>query len=80
MKNYQEKLKKLGEVAIFVGYPEDHHFDTYRLFMKNNRNIVQFRDVVWIDKPFNKYFKTKHVRNDDAVEEEESEDQVELSL
>jgi hypothetical protein len=63
-----------------VGYPEDHHFDTYRLFMKNNRNIVQFRDVVWIDKPFNKYFKTKHVRNDDAVEEEESEDQVELSL
>jgi hypothetical protein len=61
VRNHQDKLKNRGEVAIFVGYPDHHHFDTYCLFMKENQTIIESRDVVWMNKSFHKYFNTKKV-------------------
>jgi hypothetical protein len=67
VKNHQDKLKNRGEVAIIVGYPDDHHFDTYRLFMKETQTIAESRDVVWMNKSFHKYLNTKKAFNKSVI-------------
>jgi hypothetical protein len=58
VRNHKDRLRNLGEMAIFVGYPDGHHFGTYSLFMKENKTIVPIvekRDVVSLDISFHHY-------------------------
>jgi hypothetical protein len=75
-KSHKEKLKNRGDVGIFVGYPEDHHFDAYRIFMGDTKKIVKSRDVVWMNKSFAAYFNKKGVKNVTPVEEEDLDDEL----
>jgi len=75
-KSHKEKLKNRGDVGIFVGYPEDHHFDAYRIFMGDTKKIVESRDVVWLNKSFSVFFNKKGVKNVTPVEEEDSDDEL----
>ena len=49
-KGHQDKLDDRGDICIFVGYPEIHYHDTYRLFKMQTKTIVESRDVRWIGK------------------------------
>jgi hypothetical protein len=75
-KEHVGKLKNRGDVEIFVGYPENHHFDTYGNFMSDSKSIVESRDVVWLNKKFDKFFNKKGAKNIISVVEEDSDDDI----
>jgi hypothetical protein len=43
-KGHQNKLKNRGDVCIFVGYPDNHYHNTYRL-LNIKTKIIESRDV-----------------------------------
>jgi hypothetical protein len=46
------KLKNRGVVCMFVGYAEDHHVDTYRMFDGREKVIYTTRDVKWLKRMY----------------------------
>ena len=42
------KLQDRGKVCIFVGYGSKHHWDTYRMFDADTKQIYITRDVKWL--------------------------------
>jgi hypothetical protein len=44
--------------------------------MKDNKSIVESRDVVWLNKPFDNFFNKEGVKNLSPIEEEDSDNDV----
>jgi hypothetical protein len=45
----QGKLNDRGTVGLFVGYPDNHADDVYRIFNIKNKQIIKSRDLVWLN-------------------------------
>jgi hypothetical protein len=54
-KGHQDKSDNQGDVCIFVGYPDNHYHDTYRLLNVETKKIAESRDVRCIGKMFREY-------------------------
>jgi hypothetical protein len=58
-------------VYIFVGYPDNHYHDTYRLLNFKTKKIIESRDVIWTGKMYGTY---KKKENEEESYEEREED------
>jgi hypothetical protein len=47
-KAIQGKFNDRGTVALFVGYPDNHADDVYRIFNIKTKQIIKSRDLVWL--------------------------------
>ena len=48
-KAIQGKLNDRGTVGLFVGYPDNHADDVYRIFNIKTKQIIKSRDLVWLN-------------------------------
>ena len=56
------KLDDKGIVGIFVGYPEEHASDVYRMWCPSANGIRLSRDITWLKKSCGKYMKKKEYK------------------
>ena len=45
----QGKLNDRGTVGLFVGYPQNHADDVYRIFNLQTKQIIKSRDLIWLN-------------------------------
>jgi hypothetical protein len=45
----QGKLSDRGTVGLFVGYPDNHADDVYRIFNIKSKQIIKSRDLAWLN-------------------------------
>ena len=69
-KNLRAKLQNKGERYFFLGYPEDHTSDTFRIMKVQTKTIFLSRYVKWLGKTYGEYFGTKTTRNTEDTEYE----------
>jgi hypothetical protein len=48
-----------GTVSVFVGYPNNHANDVYRLLNLKTNLIMKSRDVIWSNKSYLEWIKSK---------------------
>ena len=48
-KSIQVKLNDRGTVGLFVGYPQNHADDIYRIFNLQTKQIIKSRDLIWLN-------------------------------
>ena len=53
------KLDNRGIPCIFVGYPKNHTGETYRMFNPITNKTIITRDIIWTNKMYHEYTKTK---------------------
>ena len=58
-KGIQGKLKDRGTVVIFVGYPENHSDDVYRVFNPTTKQVIKSRDLIWLNLSYGNWNKSK---------------------
>jgi hypothetical protein len=63
----QGKLSNKGIVCVFVRYAVNHVNDVYRLLNTKIRSIIKSRDVVWLNKSYGTWIKSK---NDTSVSDD----------
>jgi hypothetical protein len=51
-KAIQETLIDKGTVGLFVGYPEKHANDVYRIFNLKTKQVIKSRDLIWLNLNF----------------------------
>jgi hypothetical protein len=56
----QGKLSNKGTVCVFVGYAVNHTDDVYRLLNPKTKSIIKSRDVVWLNKRYGAWIKSKN--------------------
>ena len=56
---HQAKLANCGIPGIWVGYMENHHTDTYRIFNPKTKGIILIRDVTFLNKSYDEYHKVE---------------------
>jgi hypothetical protein len=56
----QGKLSDIGTVYVSVGYPVNHAHDVYRLLNPKTKSIIKSRDVVWLNKSYGAWMKSKN--------------------
>jgi hypothetical protein len=54
------KNKIQGTVCVFVGYAVNHADDVYRLLNSETKSIIISRDVVWLNKSYVAWIKSKN--------------------
>jgi hypothetical protein len=59
-KTIQGKLNDRGTVGLFVGYPDNHANDVYRLFNIKTKQIIKSRDLVWLNLSYGYWNKLKN--------------------
>jgi hypothetical protein len=69
----QGKLSDKGTVCVFVGYAVNHADDVYRLLNPKTKSIIKSRDVVWLNKSYGAWIKSK---NDTSVSDD-SDNEIE---
>ena len=82
----QSKLKNKGMLGIFVGYPNHHPKDAYRILNIATKKILITRDITWLKVTYGDYFKipikersyVKLIENECSDSESESESEKEL--
>jgi hypothetical protein len=55
----QGKLSDRGSVCVFVGYPSNHANDVYRLLNLKTNHVIKSRDVIWLNKTYGEWMKSK---------------------
>jgi hypothetical protein len=63
----QGKLSNKGTVCVFVGYAVKHADDVYRLLNPKTKSIIKSRDVMWLNKSYRTWIKSK---NDTSVNDD----------
>jgi hypothetical protein len=63
----QGKLNNKGTVCVFVGYAVNHSDDVYRLLNPKTKSIIKSTDVVWSNKRYGFWIKSK---NDTSVSDD----------
>ena len=86
----RSKLDTSGRTGIFVGYPDDHAGNVYRLINIQTKKIILSRDVQWLNSFWNKYKKQKDNSKkfvdeffqndeDDQTQEESETEEIRIS-
>ena len=86
----RSKLDTRGRAGIFVGYPDDHAGNVYRLINIQTKKIILSRDVQWLNSFWNKYKKQKDNSKkfvdeffqndeDDQTQEESETEEIRIS-
>jgi hypothetical protein len=52
-------LSDRGSVCVFVGYPSNHANDVYRLLNLKTNHVIKSRDVIWSNKTYGEWIKSK---------------------
>ena len=73
-KKTRAKLQDRGLEALFVGYPEDHAGDVYKLLSLTTKKIIKSRNVIWLNKNYSDYKKLVKVEDTTVAAEDDSED------
>ena len=55
----QGKLNDRGTVCVFIGFLQSHANDIYRVLNPKTNHIVKSRDVVWLNKSYGDWIKSK---------------------
>jgi hypothetical protein len=58
----QGKLSDKVTVCVFVGYAVNHADDVYRLLNPKTKSIIKSRDVVWLNKCYGAWIKSKMIQ------------------
>jgi hypothetical protein len=72
----QGKLSDRGSVCVFVGYPSNHASDVYRLLNLKTNHVIKSRDVIWLNKTYGEWMKSKD--HPKMTEDDLSDTEVEL--
>ena len=75
---FNGKLKDKGILMMFVGYPDNHAGDAYRMYNEKTKRIIVTRDVVWMEKMY--FGKEGKIIKCDKEEEEEETEQYALDV
>jgi hypothetical protein len=59
-KTIQGKLNERGTAGLFVGYPDNHANDVYRIFNAKTKEIIKARDLVWLNLSYGNWNKSKN--------------------
>jgi hypothetical protein len=74
----QGKLADQGTACMFVGYPQSHACDVYKMFNLETKGIVTSRDVIWLKKTFGEWEKkVQFADNTDDLDDTSDEDKEE---
>jgi hypothetical protein len=68
------KLNDRGIVGLFVGYPDNHADDVYRIFNIKTKQIVKSRDLAWLNLSYGNW-KSKY-NNQQPQDDEDNSDTV----
>jgi hypothetical protein len=60
MKPIQGKLNDRGTLGLFVGYPDNHAKDAYRIFNMKAKQIIKSRDLVWLNLSYENWNTSKN--------------------
>ena len=71
------KLENKGTVCVFIGYPDNHASDCFRLLNTKTNKIVMSRDVTWLNKTYGEFKKIVGVKIEADEDEEEETETVE---
>jgi hypothetical protein len=77
----QGKLSNKGTVCVFVGYAVNHADDVYRLLNAKTKSIIKSRDVMWLNKSYGAWIKSKNdtsVNDDSDNEIDNSKNKIEI--
>ena len=73
-KSIQGKLNDRGTVGLFVGYPQNHADDVYRIFNLQTKQIIKSRDLIWLNLNYGNWIKSKNnMKNSDDEDLSDSE-------
>ena len=65
-KSIQGKLNDRGTVGLFVGYPQNQADDVYRIFNLKTKQIINSRDLIWLNLNYGNWNKSKNnMKNSD---------------
>jgi hypothetical protein len=56
----QGKQNDRGTVCVFVGYPKSHSSDVHRLLNPKTYQVINSRDIIWLDKTQRQWMKSKN--------------------
>jgi hypothetical protein len=65
------KLKDRGRPCLFLGYGRNQAEDVYRMFNLETRKVITTRDVIWLNKTYGEFKKTK---TEPSTEDDDEED------
>jgi hypothetical protein len=68
---------------VFVGYDVNHADDVYRLLNPKTKSIMKSRDVVWLNKSYEAWIKSKNdtsVSDDSDSETDNLKDKIEIEI
>ena len=54
-KKMRSKLQDRRKECLFVGYPEDHSGDVYRMLSLDTKKLILSRNVIWLNKNYAEY-------------------------
>ena len=73
-KRLQGKLNDRGIVSLFVGYPQNHADDVYRIFHLKTKQIIRSRELIWLNLNYEHWNKSKNnIKNSDDEDLSDSE-------
>ena len=72
----QGKLNDRGTACVFVGYPKDHSNDVYRLLNPETNQIINSRDIIWLNKTYGQWMKSKDSL--EKVEDDSSDSELDI--
>jgi hypothetical protein len=55
----QGKLSDRGSVFVYFAYPSNHASDFYRLLNMKTNHVIKSRDVIWLNKTYGEWMKSK---------------------
>jgi len=72
----QGKLNDRGTACVFVGYPKGHSNDVYRLLNPETNQIINSRDIIWLNKTYGQWMKSKDSL--EKVEDDSSDSELDI--
>jgi hypothetical protein len=78
--NLSDKMKNKGGLCAFLGYPEDHPKETFKVFdLKSERPKIT-RDVKWLNKTYGEYHGKIGVSTLENTELESSDEEIKVNF
>ena len=82
-KAIQGKLNDRGTVGLFVGYPDNHSADVYRIFNIKTKQIIKSRDLIWLNLSYGNWKSKINIQqppDDDDTSDTETTDEDTTAL
>ena len=72
--NQKEKLVNKRDFCVFLGYPNDHAADAFRVLDLKSKTFMITKDVRWTNKTYGQYFKNNSAKILELTELESSDE------